>query len=90
MHDPPVALQPPSPEVETAAADSGRKRVPQSQVVPLVMPGAVEVGGGSPEGALGVALVPDLVQRAMRVAGLGRPAFGGFVEEDEGVQEPDH
>jgi hypothetical protein len=50
--------------------------VPQSQVVSLVMAGAVEAGGGLPEGALGVALIPDLVQRAVRVAGLGRPALG--------------
>jgi len=44
--------------------------------------------GGSTEGPLGAELVPDLVQSAVRVAGLDRPALGGFIEEDEGVQEP--
>ena len=54
-----------------------------------LVPGAVEVGCGSPEGALGVALLPDLGQSAVRVAGLGCPALGRFVEEDEGVEQPD-
>jgi hypothetical protein len=43
-------------------------------VVSLVVSGAVEVGGGLLEGALGLALVPDLVQRAVGVAGLGCPS----------------